>query len=175
MKMFLAVQKSNHRLRGQSAVLALLCLMIFVAIAGGLVDIYRLFAARNWLQNVAFEAATAGATQGIDWSSISDPNGVSLNSTTAVATAEQIVTAEMQTRGITVYTATVRVIPGARGGTVANFPPAQSRLIDSGSDWITNQPAVGVYIEMPVSWVMLDTIGIVSKSVHAFGAAGVAD
>ena len=47
--------------KAQSAVWGLLTILILVVIAGGLVDIYRLYAARNWAYSVAQEAALAGA------------------------------------------------------------------------------------------------------------------
>jgi hypothetical protein len=47
--------------KAQSAVWGLLTILILVVIAGGLVDIYRLYAARNWAYSVAQEAALSGA------------------------------------------------------------------------------------------------------------------
>ena len=43
--------------KAQSAVWGLLSILVLVVIAGGLVDIYRLYAARNWAYSVAQEAA----------------------------------------------------------------------------------------------------------------------
>ena len=43
--------------KGQSAVWGFLTMMAFIAIASGLVDIYRLYTARNWAYAVAQEAA----------------------------------------------------------------------------------------------------------------------
>ena len=53
--------------KAQSAVWGLLSILVLVVIAGGLVDIYRLYAARNWAYSVAQEAALAGASRGRDW------------------------------------------------------------------------------------------------------------
>jgi len=56
--------------RAQSVVWGFLSMLVFIALAAGLVDIYRLFAARNWAYTVAQEAAMAGASRGRDWSSL---------------------------------------------------------------------------------------------------------
>ena len=51
---------------GQSALWGFLIMMAFIAIASGLVDIYRLYAARNWAYTLAQEAAMAGASRSRD-------------------------------------------------------------------------------------------------------------
>ncbi len=56
--------------KAQSAVWGLLSILVLVVIAGGLVDIYRLYAARNWAYSVAQEAALAGASRGRDWDAV---------------------------------------------------------------------------------------------------------
>lgn len=52
--------------KAQSVVWGFLAMLVFVAVAAGLVDIYRLYAARNWAYGVAQEAAMAGASRGRD-------------------------------------------------------------------------------------------------------------
>ena len=56
--------------RGQSVVWGFLCMLIFIAVSAGLIDVYRLYAARNWAYSVAQEAALAGVSKGRDWSSV---------------------------------------------------------------------------------------------------------
>jgi hypothetical protein len=40
--------------------------------------------------------------------------------------------------------------------------------------WSSDEPAVGVYLEVPVNWVMLDMLSTSLKTVRVFAAAGVA-
>lgn len=159
---------------GQSALWGFLIMMTFIAIASGLVDIYRLYAARNWAYTLAQEAAMAGASRGRDWSAFATGGGVGLNSSTAKNEAEQLVIAEMAARGITSYGMDVRVLPDITGGSVSGFPPRPVRLGSGLGSWSSSEPAVGVYLEVPVNWLMLDRINVVTKTVRVFAAAGVA-
>ena len=163
-----------HDKKAQSVVWGLLTILILLAIAGGLVDIYRLYTARNWAYAVAQEAALSGASRGRDWSKATSAGSVSLVSATAQSTAEGVVKTEMTTRGIQGYSLDVRVLPDPTGGSVPNYPPRPVRLGESRGYWSTNEPAVGVYLTVPVSWLLLDTLGITPQSVAVFASAGVA-
>lgn len=114
--------------KAQTAVWGLLAMLIFVAIAGALVDIYRLFAARNWAYSVAQEAALAGASKGRDWSAIMSGGEIRLVQSTAETAAENLVVAEMSARGIHGYAMDVRVLPDPAGGSVTGYPPQPVRL-----------------------------------------------
>ncbi len=160
--------------RAQTAAWGLLATLLFVIVAGGLVDVYRLFAARNWAYSVAQEAALAGASRGRDWSSVGESSDIRLVETTAQTTAENLVATEMDARGISDYAMDVRVLPNPGGGTVAGYPPKSVRLGEGLGDWSSSEPAVGVYLEIPVNWLLLDRLGITGKTVSAFAAAGVA-
>ncbi len=160
--------------RAQSAVWGFLAMMVFIAIASGLVDIYRLYAARNWAYSVAQEAAMAGVSRGRDWSSIAVDGQIRLNEVIARDEAEKLVTAEMTARGISGYGMDVRVLPEPTGGTIAGYPVMPVRLGSGLGDWICNEPAVGVYLEVPVDWLLLDRLNISLKTVRVFAAAGVA-
>jgi hypothetical protein len=46
-------------------------------------------------------------------------------------------------------------------------------LGDGLSDWSSNEPAVGVYLEVPIQWTILNIFGIEMKTVRAFASAGV--
>ena len=50
--------------KGQTALWGFLAMLVLIAIASGLVDIYRLYAARNWAYSAAQEAALTGASRG---------------------------------------------------------------------------------------------------------------
>jgi hypothetical protein len=159
--------------RAQSAVWGFLAMMVFIAIASGLVDLYRLYAARNWAYSVAQEAAMAGASRGRDWSAVAAGGEIRLVEAIARDESERLVTAEMNARGITGYTMDVRVLPDPAGGSIAGFPPRPVRLGTSLGEWQSNEPSVGVYLEVPVNWFLLDRLNIAVKTVRVFAAAGV--
>jgi hypothetical protein len=159
--------------KAQSAVWALLAVLVLFAVAAGLVDIYRLYAARNWAYNVAQEAALSGASRGRDWSQIANGH-VGLIAASAQNTAEGVVHSEMTTRGIQGYSFDVRVLPSPSGGSILNYPPRPVRLGANRGSWSSNEPAVGVYISMPVNWLLLNSLGITPQLVSVFASAGVA-
>jgi hypothetical protein len=161
--------------KAQSAVLGLLTILVLVIIAGGLVDIYRLYAARNWAYSVAQEAALTGASQGRDWAYVAATGGIRLTTMLAISQAQQVVTAQMITRGISGYTVDIRVLPDPTGGTIPGYPPRPVRLGNSRGYWSTDEPAVGVYLTLPVDWLILDSFGIAEKSISVFASAGVAN
>lgn len=160
--------------RGQSAVWGFLAMFVFIAIASGLVDLYRLYAARNWAYSVAQEAAMAGASRGRDWSAITVDGQMRLNAAIARDEAERLVTTEMTARGISGYTMDIRVLPDPDGGSIAGYPLRPVRLGNSLGEWQSDEPAVGVYLEVPVNWLLLDRLIIAVKTVRVFAAAGVA-
>ncbi len=160
--------------RGQSAVWGFLAMFVFIAIASGLVDLYRLYAARNWAYSVAQEAAMAGASRGRDWSAITVDGQMRLNAAIARDEAERLVTTEMTARGITGYTMDIRVLPDPGGGSIPGYPLSPVRLGNSLGEWQSDEPAVGVYLEVPVNWLLLDRLNIAVRTVRVFAAAGVA-
>src|SRR5512146_3587519 len=97
--------------RAQSAVFGFLLILVLVAVAAGLVDIYRLFAARNWAYQVAQEAALTGASRGRDWSAVAASGVIRLDPEIAQEEALALVAIEMANRGITGYTLDMRVLP----------------------------------------------------------------
>ena len=158
----------------QSAVWGLLAILILVLVASGLVDIYRLFTVRNWAYTVAQEAAMTGASRGRDWSAVTTSAEIRLDADTAQDDADQIVLAEMNARGISGFTADIRVFPNPGGGEMPDYPPNPVRLGLGRGAWSSNQPAVGVYLSLPVDWLILDHLGVISKTVNVFASAGVA-
>lgn len=160
--------------RGQSIVWGFLAMLVFIAVAAGLVDIYRLYAARNWAYTMAQEAAMTGASRGRDWSSLAIDGNIQLDPVLAKDEAQNLITAEMSARGISTYVLDVRVLPDAAGGSVTDYPPRPVRLGPGMGNWTSNEPAVGVYLEVPVSWLMLDMLNTQQKVVRVFAAAGVA-
>ena len=159
--------------KAQTAAWGLLVMMVFIAVASGLVDIYRLYAARNWAYSVAQEAALAGTSKGRDWTSITSSGEIRLVSATAKSETEKLVIAEMTARGISGYTVDVRVLPDPAGGSIAGYPLRPVRLENSRGNWSSNEPSVGVYLTMPVEYLLLDKVGITGKSISVFAAAGI--
>jgi hypothetical protein len=159
--------------RGQSVVWGFLCMLVFIAVSAGLIDIFRLYAARNWAYSVAQEAALAGVSKGRDWSSVSS-SGMRLNSSLAQSQATAIVNSAMAQRGVSGYSLDVRVLPDIGGGSVTGYPPKAVRLGNGLGNWSSNEPAVGVYLQVPVKWLLLDGLNISGKTVSVFAAAGVA-
>jgi hypothetical protein len=160
--------------RAQSAVWGFLAMLVFIAIASGLVDLYRLFAARNWAYSVAQEAAMAGASRSRDWSAVATGGEIRLVEAIASHEAEQLVRAEMTARGISGYTIDIRVLPEPNGGSLAGYPPNPVRLGNVLGEWQSDEPAVGVYLEVPVDWLLLDRLDISVRTVRVFAAVGVA-
>jgi len=160
--------------KAQSAVWGLLSILVLVILAGGLVDIYRLYAARNWAYSVAQEAALAGVSRGREWNTMLTSGTVGLDEDMASEVAQQIVQSAMQMRGITGYQVVIHILPDPLGGTIVGFPPRPVRLGENLSDWSSYEPAVGVYLVVPVQWTILNSFGIDQKEVHVFAAAGVA-
>lgn len=159
--------------KAQSAILGLLVMLVLVLLSAGMVDIYRLYSARNWAYSVAQEAALAGVSRGRDWDSLATTGEIRIHEMEATSQAQQIVVTELKTRQISSYILDIRVLPEPGGGTINDYPPRTVRLGYSKGAWSTNEPAVGVYLTIPVDWLMLDTFGIVTNSISVFASAGV--
>ncbi|GAP13215.1 hypothetical protein LARV_00966 [Longilinea arvoryzae] len=160
--------------RAQSAVWGFLGMMVFIAIASGLVDIYRLYAARNWAYTVAQEAAMAGASRGRDWSSMLVDGNIRLDPDMSRSQALAVIDSAMSSRGVVLFVNDVRVLPDPGGGVITGYPPQPVRLASGAGNWHSSEPAVGVYLEVPVNWLMLNMLNLNEKTVRVFAAAGVA-
>lgn len=164
-----------HERRAQAAAWGLMIMLVLLLLTAGLVDIYRLLAARSWAYTVAQEAALAGASRGRDFSYVAASGGqIRLDPGTARVAALEVVQTELARRGIADFTLDIRVLPDANGGTLPGFPPEPVRLGAAPGDWRTTEPSVGVYLEVSVDWIMLDLFNTPGKRVAVFAAAGVA-
>lgn len=159
--------------RGQAAIWGMLTMLLLVVIAGALVDVYRLVEARNWAYAVAQEAALRGVSLGRDWGSVTNGTKIRLDSAMAWQEALLLAQEEMDARQVTGYTIDVHVLPGPDGGTVPGFPPRRVRLGNNRGEWSSPEPAVGVYISLPVPLTLLKFIGLSNGQVSAFVSAGV--
>jgi hypothetical protein len=160
--------------KGQAAVWGVLALLLLFLLTAGLVDVYRLVATRTWAYTVAQEAALTGVSKGRSWDMYMITSLVELDETTATENAQQIIQDSMQFRGVEDYHYEIQVLPSAVGGSVPGFPPVPVRLGESLGDWSSEEASVGVYLAVPVDWVLLDLFGIPAKGVQVFAAAGVA-
>ena len=68
--------------------------------------------------------------------------------------------------GLSGYTLRVEVLNAPGGGSLADFPPART--------WSDTEPAVGIYMEVPVETVFMQAVnGGGPVVLHVFAAAGV--
>ncbi|MGC8946380.1 MAG: hypothetical protein ACP5N6_09515 [Anaerolineae bacterium] len=150
--------------RGQAAALAVFLIFLLALLFSGMVDLYRMQETRNWAYRAAESAALAGAAAGRDFDSFVIDPGLALTA------AEETLQAALAWRGETDAAYDIRVLE--YGGTIADFPPvARSDLWGTSTEWTSNEPAVGVYLEVPVSTMFLG-LGNGPVRVHAFAAAG---
>ncbi len=161
---------------GQAAVASFVLTMILVLIAGGLVDVYRLQEARNWGYRAAEAAALAGATLGRDLAPLYDPaiEGPRVDPVTGHIRAEEVLRESLDRRGVTDASYQIEVLEW--GGTMLGFPPVARADMWMASDWTSSEPAVGVYLEMPVeTWLLGLVSGDKAVDVHVFAAAAVTE
>jgi len=171
-----------RRESGQAMVLSLLFLSVLLLLAAGMVDVYSLLEMRSSAYQAAQQAALAGVSDGRDWSSATippasgctGPRAIELDEAAARAAAMSTLTAELSNRGVTNYTADVRVLPAWDGGSVSGYPPIPVRTGASRGYWSSSEPAVGVYLRISVDTFFLALVGRPAVDVVAFSSAGVA-
>lgn len=154
-------------------VAAVLLVAILILVIGAMVDVYRLQETRSWAYRTAEAAALAGATLGRDLSAVYTTGLPHVDPATGYVAAEQAVLEALARRGVTGATCDIRVIEWG-GETIPGYPPVARADMWGTTDWTATEPAVGVYLAVPVETFLL---GLVSDSgpvtVHAFAAAGV--
>ena len=90
------------------------------------------------------------------------------------AQAQAVIDSAMSSQGVAAYVKDVRILPDPGGGSIAGYPPRPVRMASGAGNWNSSEPAVGVYLEVPVNWLMLDMLNLNEKTVRVFAAAGVA-
>jgi hypothetical protein len=164
---------SGRREAGQMVVAAVLLVAILILVAGGVVDVYRLQETRSWAYRTAEAAALAGAALGRDLSAVYGVGQPRIDPATGHAAAEQALLEALARRGAVGATYDIRVIEWG-GETVANYPPLARADMWGASDWTSAEPAVAVYLAVPVETFLLGlVVGDEADTVHAFAAAGV--
>ena len=162
---------------GQIAVLIVILAMLFIGLAGALIDVYVLLEARNWAYQATQQAALVGVSKGREWSGITSDRGclepMILDEGTARSEAESLLQQEMNLRGITNYDHEVRVLPDAAGGSVSGFPPQTVRLGEGRGAWSMSEPSVGVYLSFPVQTFLLTFFGRPQVQIDVFAAGSI--
>jgi len=162
---------------GQVAVLIVILAMLFISVAGALIDVYVLLEARNWAYQASQQAALVGVSKGREWSGITSNRGclepMTLNAGTARSEAESLLQQEMDLRGITNYDHDVRVLPGATGGSISGFPPQTVRLGEGRGIWSSSEPSVGVYLSFPVQTFLMPFFGRPQVQINVFAAGSI--
>ncbi|HEY4722012.1 MAG TPA: hypothetical protein VII92_09210 [Anaerolineae bacterium] len=158
--------------RGQIAAASALLVTIMILVAGALVDVYRLQEARDWAYRAAEAAAVTGSVTGRDLSTIYTIGQPRLDPGAGYAGAQQTIEAEIAQRGVA--GAMYQIEVSEWGGTeIAGFPPVPRADLWGAGTWQTTEPAVGVYVEMPVTTFLLGLTHQGIVTIHAFAAAGV--
>jgi len=158
--------------RGQIVIASALLVMILILIAGALVDVYRLQEAKAWAYRAAEAAAVTGTATGRDLSTIYTVGQPRLDPGLGYASAQQTLEAEIARRGANGVTYRIEV--SEWGGTeVIGFPPVPRADLWGDGAWRTTEPAVGIYVEMPVETCLLGLTQQGVVTVHAFAAAGI--
>jgi hypothetical protein len=161
--------------RGQAAVASVLLVVILIFIAGGAVDVYRLQEARSWSYRTAEAAALVGVTLGLDFSAVYTDGRVRVDPGVGYANAEQVLVESLAHRGVSGYTYDIRVAEWG-GEIFPDYPPVGRADLWGVSGWTPSEPAVGVYLEVPVRTYILGLVnGNSPIMVHVFAAAGVGE
>ena len=168
--------------RGQASAGGVMFTIIVVLISAILVDVFHLMEVRDFAYSLAADAALTGANLGRDYSAYyNSPTRrglLQLNAGWAQSQARQTVQEGMGQRGISHsdYSVRIEVIPDTIGGTVPSFPPVPRASLGGISNWITDRPAVGVYLTVDVDTNFFGLVnGGQPVTVHAFQAVNVTE
>jgi len=169
--------KTKRSESGQVVVLGVILAMLFIGLAGALIDVYVLLEARHWAYQAAQQATLVGVSKGRSWSGVTADRGclepMTLNATAAGSEAENLLHQEMTLRGITDYAYDVRVLPDATGGSIPGFPPQSVRLGDGRGSWSLSEPSVGLYLTFPVQTFFLAFFGRPQVQMDVFAASSI--
>jgi len=182
--------RSRKARRGQILVLAVVIFFLFFLVATALIDVYHLQEARNWGYRVAQQAALAGASgTGTKWLPYQptatpmvetptpgppgciDPVRIQLDADEARTAAADMVTREMDARGIDNYEVEIEVLPDFDGGTTTGWPPYPVRLGAGRGEWSAEHAAVGVFLSFDVQTFLMSVVGRGTVTIHVFAAA----
>ena len=115
----------------------------------------------------------AGVSRGRDWTAVASSGWMQLDAALAQSEAQAVIASAMRVREIHGYSVDIQVLPDPFGGSILAFPPRPVRIGEALGDWSSAEPAVGVYLEVPVAWTLLDLFGMLPQEVRVFASAGV--
>ena len=152
--------------RGQTLPSGVIAALLLIVVAAALVDGLNLLSTKQRCLEVASAASLRGASRGRDYATYLSTGLIALDTAAAQAEAIDAVDAGLTAMGLSGYTVRVEVLDTPGGGAIANYPPGQT--------WSDTEPAVGVYLEVPVETFFMQAVnGSNPVVVHVFAAAGV--
>ncbi len=160
--------------RGAAALWGAMASLVLILVAAAVLDEYRLSTTRDWAYQVASDAALRGVSRGRDFASLTGTGVMKLDEGAAVYEAMSAASAALAEKGVSSYVLDARALP--QGGTIYGFPPVARASQSGETDWSSTEPAVSVYLEVPVPVAFFGWVnGARSEPVHAFAAAGLAN
>jgi len=160
--------------RGAATLWGAMASLVLILAAAAVLDVYRLSATRDWAYQVASDAALRGVSRGRDFASLTGTGVMSLDEGAAVYEAMSAASAALAEKGMSSYVLDARALP--QGGIIYGFPPVPRASQSGEGNWSSPEPAVGVYLEVPVPVVFFGWVnGAKVVSVHAFAAAALAN
>ena len=152
--------------RGQTFTSGVVVVLLLIVVAATLIDGLNLLSTKQRCLEVASAASLRGASRGRDYAYYMSTGLIALDTTAAQTEAIGAVDASLTAMGLSGYTVRVEVLDAPGGGSIANYPPGQA--------WSDTEPAVGVYLEVPVETFLMQAVnGGNPVVVHVFAAAGV--
>ena len=160
--------------RGQATLAAGLSLLMLALLAGGVVDLARLWETRLWAYRAAEAAALAGASAGRDYTHYVASGFVRLDVSSAQDAAQHALLTVLSTRGLdSAGGYDIRVHPDASAGSYPGFPPVAHAAMGVAT-WNPNTPAVAVYLVVPLRPILYGWInGNRDIDIRVFASAGV--
>jgi hypothetical protein len=152
--------------RGQTLPSAVVVTVLLLVVASGLVDGLNLLSTKQRCLEVASAASLRGVSRGRDYSCYLSTGQIGLDADIARNETLDAIDDGLIGMGLSAYTAQVETLDAPGGGSIANFPP--------GRTWTEAEPAVGVYLVVPVDTFLIGLVtGGGPVDVHVFAAAGV--
>lgn len=152
--------------RGQTMASGIVAVLLLIVVAAALIDGLHLLTTRQRCLEIASAAALQGTSRGRDYARYLVAGQIALDVVAARDEAIGAADAALAALGLSGYTIQVEVLDAPGGGSLPGFPPSQT--------WTEVEPAVGVYLEVPVQTVFVHMIsGHSAVTLHVFAAAGV--
>ena len=152
--------------RAQTMASGVLVILLLLVTAATVVDGLHLLTTRQRSLEIASAAALQGTSRGRDYAHYLATGQIALDVGTARDEAIGAADAALAALGLSGFTIQVEVLDAPGGGSLPGFPPGQT--------WTEVEPAVGVYLEVPVQTVFVHMIsGDSAVTLHVFAAAGV--